>query len=337
METTLQPTNDKKPVIFSGMQPSSMLTIGNYFGALQHWVALQHNHDCFFCVVDCHAITLRPVPATLRSLTMELTALYLAAGINPEQSTLFIQSHVPAHAQLAWILGCFTGMGEAQKMTQFKEKSDKHGANVGLFTYPILQAADILIYQADLVPVGHDQKQHLELARNLAERFNHYYSPTFHVPEPFIPEIGAKIMSLAEPLKKMSKSDANSNATIFLHDPPELITKKIKRAVTDSGTEITLSDDRPAIKNLLTLYHLCTGTALPELAEQFSGKGYGDLKSNLAEALVERLRPLQTEYHRLIHDKTHLASLVQQGAEKARNRARKTLNKVYKKIGLWDG
>lgn len=324
----------KKPVIFSGMQPTSALMLGNYVGALRRWVELQNTHDCIFSVVDLHALTIRPNPAELRKRTMEVAALYIAAGIDPEKSTVFVQSHVPAHSQLAWVLNCFSTMGECGRMTQYKEKSERHSEMVGLFTYPILMAADILLYNTDLVPVGADQKQHLELARNLAERFNGAYSPTFTVPEPLIPQQGARIMSLQEPTKKMSKSDENAKATIFLTDSADEIRSKIKRAVTDSGTDVRAAEDRPALTNLMTLYTVATGATFEQIEQTFAGRGYADFKAELAEALVELLRPMQQRYAEIVADKTYLENVLRSGAEKAGKRAWKTLSKVYKKVGM---
>jgi tryptophanyl-tRNA synthetase len=316
------------------MQPSSELTLGNYIGALRNWVALQETHDCVYCVVDQHAITTRPDAAALRKQTLDVAAMYVACGIDPARSVVFVQSHVPAHAQLAWVLGCFAQMGELNKMTQFKEKSDRHGANIGLYTYPVLQAADILLYQADCVPVGEDQKQHLELARNIAERFNNHYSPTFVVPEPYITKVGARVMSLQEPEKKMSKSDENHAATIFLSDPPNEIRKKIKRAVTDSGTDIRYDESRPAIANLIELYHVATGASIEAIEREFEGKGYGEFKTALGDALADMLMPIQERYHAIRNDKAALSAILQRGAEEASKRAFKTLRKVYKKVGL---
>lgn len=325
----------RKPVIFSGMQPTHTLMIGNYIGALRNWLHLQETYDCIFSVVNLHAITVPQVPAELRRRTLDVAAMYIAAGIDPDRCTIFIQSHVPEHAELAWVLNALTTMGECSKMTQFKEKSERHSANVGLFTYPILMAADILLYQTDLVPVGADQKQHLELARNLAERFNSRYSPTFTVPEPEIPPTGARIMSLQEPTKKMSKSDDNLKATIFLDDTPDAIRSKIKRAVTDSGTDIRFDmQERPAISNLLTLFSVATGETVPVIEERFTGRTYAEFKEELGEAIVEMLRPMQERYHELRTDETRLKEILGRGAEEARRRARRTLRKVYKKVGL---
>lgn len=327
----------ERPVILSGIQPSGRLTIGHYAGALRNWAALQQTHECYFMIADLHAITVRQDPAELRQCTLETAALFLACGIDPQQSVLFVQSHVPEHTQLAWVLACLTGMGECSRMTQFKEKSAqyRHNVNVGLFAYPILMAADILLYQADLVPVGADQKQHLELARNLAERFNHHYGQTFRVPEPYIPPVGAKIMSLQEPRKKMSKSDPNENAVLFLTDPPEAIQRKIRRAVTDSGREIRYDEQqRPGLSNLMVLYQLATGKSVADIEQEFAGAGYADLKAALIEALIEFLRPIREEYERLQRERGYLLQLLAQGAEQARERAQQTLRLVYDRIGF---
>ncbi len=326
----------RKKIILSGMQPTHRLMIGNYVGALRQWVQLQEEYDCLFAIVDLHALTVPQDPAKLRQRTLEVAALYLAAGIDPEKSIIFVQSHVPAHTQLTWVLSCFTYMGECSRMTQFKEKSAKQkNINVGLFTYPILMAADILLYQADLVPVGADQKQHLELTRNLAQRFNHYYPNTFTVPEPYIPPIGAKIMSLQNPQKKMSKSDPEEKATLFLTDPPDVIRSKIRRAVTDSERTIAYDPEkRPGISNLVTLYHVATGKPIETIVAEFEGKGYKEFKEALAEALIEMLRPLQQRFHELMAEKTELKNILRKGAEAAGQRAYRTLRKVYKKVGL---
>ncbi len=284
-----------KKRIFSGAQPTGELHIGNYLGALKNWVALQDEYDCFYCIVNLHAITLPQDPGRLRQKTLDLARIYLAAGVDPERSDVFIQSDVAEHAELTWILSCVARMGELERMTQFKDKA-KEGtarAGVGLFTYPVLMAADILLYQTDLVPVGKDQKQHLELSRDLAERFNRDFGETFKVPDPYIPPVGANILSLQDPAKKMSKSDENPNGSIFLLDDADTITKKIKRAVTDSGTDITFDESRPAIRNLLTIYHLLTGKTESECEDHFRGLGYGQFKTELAEATVEFLRPFQ--------------------------------------------
>ncbi|MCX6141207.1 MAG: tryptophan--tRNA ligase [Candidatus Kapabacteria bacterium] len=326
-----------KKTILSGMQPTNDLTIGQYCGALKNWVELQNEYDSLFCVVDLHAITVRQEPAKLRKRSLDVAAMYMAAGIDPNVSTLFIQSHVPEHAQLAWILNCLAGFGEVSRMTQFKDKSSQHAdnVNVGLFTYPVLMAADILLYNADLVPVGEDQRQHLELTRNLAERFNFHYSPTFTIPEPFIPKVGSKIMSLQEPEKKMSKSDANEKSTIFLIDTDAEIRNKIKRAVTDSGSDIVYdAEKRPGVANLMTIHHIATGRSIAEIESDFSGFGYGDFKEAVGESLVAFIRPVRERYEALRADEESLKSTLRLGAEHARERAHKTLRKVYKKTGF---
>lgn len=330
-----QPT--KRPIIFSGMQPTSGaggLTIGNYIGALKNWVELQNDYDCIYFIADLHALTIRPEPAALRKQTLDVAAMYIASGIDPDKSVIFAQSHVPAHAQCAWLLNCFASMGECQKMTQFKEKSEKHSASVGLFTYPVLQAADILLYQTNLVPVGADQKQHLELSRNLAERFNHYYSDTFTVPEVFIPKVGARVMSLQDPTKKMSKSDENPKATIFLTDSADEIRNKIKRAVTDSGTDIRAAEDRPAVTNLIELYGIATGCTQAETEAEFAGKGYAEFKAALADAMVAMVEPIGKRYQEIRNDKAALNAILKKGAEEANRRAMRTLRKAYKKMGM---
>ncbi|MFZ1700590.1 MAG: tryptophan--tRNA ligase [Pyrinomonadaceae bacterium] len=323
-----------KKRIFSGAQPTGQLHVGNYLGALKNWVALQDEYESFYCIVNLHAITLPQDPADLRQKTLDLARIYLAAGIDPEKATIFIQSDVAEHAELTWILSCIARMGELERMTQFKDKGKGNAerAGVGLFTYPVLMASDILLYQTDLVPVGQDQKQHLELSRDLAERFNRDYGEAFKIPEPFIPAAGASIKSLQDPEKKMSKSDENLNGSIFLLDDPDTITKKIKRAVTDSGTDITFDETRPAISNLLTIYQLLTGKSQNECTDHFAGKGYGQFKGELAEATVEFLRPFQ---ERVSHyDDIELSSILKIGAEKARSIASETLKDVYQKMGI---
>ncbi len=326
---------DKK-VIFSGVQPSGKLSLANYIGAISNWLKLQDEYECYFCVVDLHSLTQTQVPSEFRKQTLEALAVYLACGIDPEKSTLFIQSHVPAHAEATWALGCMTYFGELSRMTQFKDKSSKQNTNInsGLFTYPVLMASDILLYQTDAVPVGEDQKQHVELTRNLAERFNNKYSPTFKVPEVMIPKVGARIMSLQNPLAKMSKSDTNENATIYLLDPPDVIRRKFKRAVTDSVGKIQLSDDQPGIKNLLSIYSVCKNISLEEALLEFKDSGYGDFKSAVAEAVIEVLEPIQERFKEIISDKEYLEKVYKEGALKAEYKARKTLRKIYKKIGL---
>lgn len=323
-----------KKRIFSGAQPTGQLHIGNYLGALKNWVALQDEYESFYCIVNLHAITLPQDPKVLRQKTLDLARIYLAAGIDPVRSTVFIQSDVPEHAELTWVLSCISRMGELERMTQFKDKGKGNAerAGVGLFTYPVLMAADILLYQTDLVPVGQDQKQHLELTRDLAERFNRDFGETFKIPEPYIPPVGANIASLQDPTKKMSKSDENANGSIFLTDDADTITKKIKKAVTDSGTEINFDPERPAIKNLLTVYQLLSGKTPDECVEHFAGKGYGHFKSELAETVVEFLRPFQEKVKQ--YDDDSLNTILKDGAERARVIASKTLGDVYQKTGL---
>lgn len=322
-----------KKRIFSGAQPTGKLHIGNYLGALRNWVALQTEYESFYCIVNLHAVTLPQDPATLRKKTLDLAKIYLAAGIDPGLSTIFIQSDVPQHSELAWVLNCVARMGELERMTQFKDKGKgEERASVGLFTYPVLMASDILLYQTDLVPVGQDQKQHLELTRDLAERFNRDFGDAFVIPEPYIPPVGASIMSLKEPEKKMSKSDENEAASIFLLDDPDTITKKIRKAVTDSGTEITFDESRPAITNLLTIYQLLSGKSAEDCEAHFDGKGYGDFKNELAEVTVEFLRPFQDRVRE--YDDPTLEAVLKQGAEKASDIASETLRDVYEKMGI---
>lgn len=327
---------EAKKRIFSGIQPSGILTIGNYLGALKNWVGLQEDYECIYCVVNMHAITVRQVPADLRRHTYEALAVYLAAGIDPKKSTIFVQSHVPAHAELAWVLNCNTMFGELSRMTQFKDKSAKHGNNInaGLFTYPTLMAADILLYQAALVPVGQDQKQHVELTRDIAERFNALYGDTFTVPEAYIPETGKKIMSLLDPAKKMSKSDENAGAYVAILDGRDDIIRKFRRAVTDSGSEVRFADGKDGICNLMNIYSAITGKENDEIEREFEGKGYGDFKLAVGEAVADALSPLQNEYARLIADKAYLEQIMREGAETASSIARKTMRKVYKKDRL---
>ena len=327
---------DDKKTIFSGVQPSGNLTIGNYLGAIKNWTELQELYNCIYCVVDMHAITVRQVPAELRKRTYETLALYIAAGLDPEKNTLFVQSHVPAHAVLAWDLGCYTMFGELSRMTQFKDKSAKHADNInaGLFTYPVLMAADILLYQADLVPVGQDQRQHLELARDIAVRFNNSYSDTFTVPEGYIQKTGMKIMSLAEPTKKMSKSDTNPNASVGILDPRDDIIRKFKRAVTDSDTVVRYGEDKPGISNLMTIYRAFTGKTYEEIEREFDGRGYGDFKLAVGEACADGLAPVRERFAELIADKAHLEAVMKSGAEEASYYARKMMSKVRRKIGF---
>lgn len=323
-------------IVFSGVQPSGALTIGNYIGAIKNWVGLQDEYDCYYCIVDLHAITVPQIAKDLRKNTLDVLALYMACGMDPEKSTLFIQSHVPAHLELAWVLNTMTYMGQLNRMTQFKEKSRRaeENLNAGLFTYPVLMASDILLYQTDLVPVGDDQKQHLELARDLAERFNNRYSPTFQVPEPLIKETGARIMSLQNPESKMSKSDPDENGYILLLDDKAAITRKIKRAVTDSLGVVAYNDEQPGIKNLLTIYSIFTGKKIEDIVASYEGEGYGKFKNDLAEIVVEGLAPIQEKYKELIANKDYLEEVYKAGAEKAERQARRTLQKVYRKVGF---
>jgi len=323
-----------KKRIFSGAQPTGNLHIGNYLGALKNWVALQNEFESFFCIVNLHAITLPQEPKVLKQKSLDLARIYLASGINPEVSTVFFQSDVSEHAELAWILNCIARMGELERMTQFKDKSKGKTERVGagLFTYPVLMASDILLYQTDLVPIGQDQKQHLELTRDVAERFNRDFGETFVIPDAFIPPVGAKIQSLAEPSKKMSKSDENLNGSIFLLDDADTITKKIKRAVTDSGTDIKFDATRPAINNLLTIYQLLTNKTAEQCEAGFDSKGYGHFKTELAETVVEFLRPFQERIKEF--DDEELKSILKNGAEKAKTIARETLKTVYAKMGI---
>lgn len=332
----MENNTEQKKVIFSGIQPSGQLTLGNYLGAIKNWVALQDEFDCYFCVVDLHAITVKQEPKDLRQRTLEVLAIYIAAGIVPEKNTLFIQSHVPAHSECAWLLTCNTYMGELSRMTQYKDKSQRYGDSIGagLFTYPVLMAADILLYNTDLVPVGQDQKQHLEIARDIANRFNNTYSPTFKIPDPYIPKVGAKVMSLQEPTKKMSKSDDNSNAYILIMDPPEVIRKKISRAVTDSLGVINYSDEQPGVKNLLDLLIAINGSTAEELVEYYKDKGYADLKKDVADAIVNELEPIQNKVKDILKDKKALEDIYKLGAEKANYVSMKTLRKMQKKIGF---
>ena len=322
--------------VLSGVQPSGNLTIGNYLGAIKNFSAFAGEYKPFYCVVDLHAITVRQVPAELRRRTYETLALYIASGLDPEKNVLFVQSHVPAHAELGWILDCYTMFGELSRMTQFKDKSAKHADNInaGLFTYPTLMAADILLYQADLVPIGADQKQHLELARNIADRFNQVYGDTFTVPEPYIPAAGMKIMSLQEPTLKMSKSDPNPNAVVRILDPRDEILRKFKRAVTDSGAEVRFSEEKPGVSNLMTIYSCFSGKSFAEIEAEFAGKGYGDFKAAVGEVTADALAPVQAEFNRLMGDKAYLEGVMKSGAEQASYYARKTLSKVRRKIGF---
>ncbi len=326
---------DDKKILFSGMQATGSLTLGNYLGALKNWVALSEEYECFYSVVDMHSITVRQDPAELRKRARSLLILYIAAGLDPEKNCIYYQSHVSGHAELAWILDCYTYVGELNRMTQFKDKAAKHEDNVnaGLFTYPVLMAADILLYQTDVVPVGIDQMQHLELTRDIAVRFNNLYGDVFTVPEPYIGKVGAKIMSLQDPTKKMSKSDANPNASIYLMDDADTIMRKCKRAVTDSEGCICYRDEQPGIKNLIDIYSACTGKTPDEVVREFDGKGYGELKPAVGEAVIDVLRPIQEEAARLTKDKAYIDKIIKENAEKANYYAQKTLRKVKRKVG----
>jgi len=329
---------EQKKRVYSGIQPSGTLTLGNYIGAIRNWDRMQDEYHCIFCVVDMHAITVRQDPAKLRALTMQTYALLVACGIDPERSIVYVQSHVPEHAQLSWVLNCYAYVGELSRMTQYKEKSAKHPDNVnaGLFDYPILMAADILLYQSDLVPVGADQKQHLEITRDIAERFNNLHGQTFVVPEPYIPEVGARVMSLQDPESKMSKSDENENAYVSLTDPPDAILRKFKRAVTDSDTvnPVRISEEKPGVSNLIGIYAALRGMGTKDVELEFTGKGYGEFKPAVAQCVVEALNPIQQRYNELLRDKGELLRAMKQGADKAQAIARRTLGKVHKKVGF---
>ena len=329
----------KKKVMLSGIQPSGDLTLGSYLGAIKNWKERAEEFDCYYFMADLHSITVRQVPADLRRRTMEQLAQYIACGLDPEKNTLFVQSHVPAHTQLGWVLDCFTMFGELSRMTQFKDKSQKNAENInaGLFTYPALMAADILLYQPDYVPVGGDQKQHVELCRDVAERFNGVYGEVFKIPEPYIPKVGARVMSLTTPTNKMSKSDHDQNGCVYLMEKPEDIARKFKKAVTDSDTERCVRyapEEKPGVANLMSIYSACTGKTFEEIEHEFDGLGYGAFKPAVGDAVVEMLRPIREEAQRLMKDKAYLESVYREGAEKAEYIANKTLRKVYKKVGF---
>ena len=330
---------EQKKRIFSGMQPSGVITLGNYLGALKNWTKLQDEYDCLYCIVDMHAITVRQDPVKLRKQAKDLLVQYLAVGLDPEKNIIYYQSHVPQHAELAWILNCYTYMGELNRMTQFKDKCAKHADNInaGLFTYPSLMAADILLYQANLVPVGVDQSQHIEICRDIANRFNGVFPNTFTIPEGRYPKAGegAKIMSLSDPEKKMSKSDENPNGYILLMDQPEDIMRKFKRAVTDSEASITMDPaNKPGVSNLIQIYSIATGKTVAEVEAEFAGKGYGEFKPAVGEAVVELLRPIRERTEDLLKNKDYLEQVYTEGAQKAAYLARKTLDKVYRKVGF---
>jgi tryptophanyl-tRNA synthetase len=327
-----------KKTLYSAVQPTNNLTIGNYIGAIKNWVALQEEYNCYFAIANMHAITVRQNPAELRQKTLALLALYIACGVDPEKCVLYLQSHVPCHAELAWVLNTFTYVGEMERMTQFKDKSARHADNInmGLMDYPVLMASDILLYQADVVPVGIDQRQHLEITRDIAQRFNNAYSPTFTVPEGIYQKVGAKINDLAEPQKKMSKSGENPNGSIFLSDDKDTIIRKFKRAVTDSEAEVRYDPEhKPGVSNLLSIYSVFSDKPIAECEAQFAGVGYGEFKLAVGELVAEKLAPIQAEQAKLLADKTYLNNVLQTGAQNAYRTASRTLSKVYKKIGFY--
>lgn len=326
-----------KKTILSGIQATGSLTLGNYLGALNNWVEMQDEYDCYYMIADLHTLTIRNDPKTLRENTLKLIALYIAAGLNPEKNTIFIQSHVPAHTQLSWVLNCYTYMGELNRMTQFKDKSSKHADNInsGLFTYPVLMASDILLYDADLVPVGEDQKQHLEITRDIAERFNSLYGETFKIPEPYIGKVGARIMGLQNPTAKMSKSAQDQNDKILLTDTPDEIRKKLKKAVTDSENCVRFDrENKPGVSNLMAIYGIIKNKTMEDIEKEFEGQGYGTFKTAVADAVVERLEPLQKRYNELLENPAELMAICEKGAKKAEEKANAILKDVYKKVGL---
>jgi len=327
----------EKRTIFSGIQPSGELTLGSYLGAIKNWVELSDTYNCYYCIVDMHAITSRQNPADLRRRTLNQLAQYIACGLDPQKNTVFIQSHVPAHAELAWVLNCYTMFGELSRMTQFKDKSAKNSDNInaGLFTYPALMAADILLYQTDLVPVGEDQKQHVEITRDIAQRFNGIYGDVFRLPEPYIPKVGARIMSLTSPESKMSKSDKDPGGCIYIMQKPDEIMRAFKRAVTDSETSVRYDVlNKPGVSNLMQIYSVASGLNFEAIEKEFDGRGYGEFKPKVGEAVVELLRPIREQAERLISDKAYLENIYKEGADKAARASAKTLRKVYKKIGF---
>ena len=333
-----QNTQPKKKRIFSAIQPTGVFTLGNYIGAVRNWDSLQEEFECIYAIADLHAITVMQEPAALRKNTMQAFALMLACGMDPKRSITFVQSQNPHHAELSWVLSCSTMFGELSRMTQFKDKSQRHADNInaGLFTYPVLMAADILAYNADLVPIGADQKQHLELARNIAQRFNQRYGETFTVPDAYIPEQGARLMSLQDPTKKMSKSDENANACVFILDDKDTILRKFKRAVTDSDTEVRYKEGKDGINNLMTIYGVVTGKTMDEITAEFAGKGYGDFKLAVGEAVADHLEPIRTEFARLIADKAYLTECMSTGAQQAYHLTNKLIRKVYRRVGFID-
>ena len=328
---------DKKKILYSGMQATGKLTLGNYMGALKNWMTLNEEYECFFGVMDLHSLTVRQEPAEFRKRARDLFALYVAAGLDPEKNCIYFQSHVSSHAELSWILSCFTYMGELNRMTQFKDKAAKHADNInaGLYTYPVLMAADILLYQADVVPVGKDQLQHLEITRDIAQRFNSIYGDVFTIPEAYMGKAGAKIMSLQDPTRKMSKSDENANASVYLMDDADTVRRKFKRAVTDSEAEVRYDwDNKPGLSNLMAIYGATTGKTTDEIEKEFAGKGYGDFKMAVGDAVAAMLTPMQTRFEELIKDKEYLDKMIKQNDEKAYYFSQKTLRKVKKKVGL---
>ena len=334
-ETAMQ----EKKVVYSAVQPSGNLTIGNYVGSIRNWIDMQDDYTCYFAIANMHAITVKQDPALLRRHTLELAALYIACGLDPEKCALYVQSMVPQHAELCWTLNTVTYVGEMQRMTQFKDKSAKHADNInmGLMDYPVLMAADILLYLADYVPVGADQTQHVEIARDIAIRFNNRYGETFRVPQALIVKQGAKIMSLQEPTKKMSKSDENINASVYLSDDKDTVIRKFRRAVTDSDNRIIAAEEKPGVTNLLTVYCAFRGCTLEEAQKEFEGKGYGDFKLAVGETVADAIAPVQAEQKRLLADKAYLSGVLKEGAERAFRTARRTLNKVYRKVGFYQG
>ena len=333
----MENTVEKKKRIFSGIQPSGELTLGSYMGAIRNWVDLQEEYDCLYCIVDMHAITVRQDPATLRRRSVNQLAQYIACGLDPKKNIMFIQSHVPQHAELSWVLGCYTQFGELSRMTQFKAKAKQHADNItaGLFTYPVLMASDILLYQADLVPVGGDQKQHVEICRDIATRFNGLYGDTFKLPDPYIPKVGARIMSLTTPTSKMSKSDKDQNGCVYMLEKPEDILRKFKKAMTDSDACVRFDpENKPGVSNLMQIYSVATGKDYAAIEAEFAGQGYGSFKTAVGESVVELLRPIREETERLLADKAYLESVYRAGAEKAAYVANRTLSKVYKKVGF---
>ena len=327
----------EKKVILSGIQATGNLTIGNYLGAINNWLKMQDEYDCYYMIADLHSLTVRNNPDTLNERAKRVIALYVACGLDPEKNNIFIQSHIPAYTQLSWILNCFTYMGELNRMTQFKDKSEKHADNInsGLFTYPVLMAADILIYNADIVPVGEDQKQHLEITRDIAERFNKIYGNTFKIPKPCIQKYGARIMGLQDPNSKMSKSTTNLNDAIFLTDEPDEIIKKLKKAVTDSENIVRYDvEKKPGISNLMTIYSLMKDVSLSEVEKEFEGKGYGDFKMAVAQAIIERLEPVHKKYNELMSNPEKLRAIYEKGDKKAKEKTERLIKEVYKKIGL---